>query len=772
MVGLAPQNLRQLPGEEPANDTSLIVEVEGDGPDVPEIDDSGAILRIDHGDGSVTVSLDGRPLAEAENDRDKGDWFANLAEEIDPLERSRIAEDLLRGIRDDEESRKQWLDTRESFIKMLGIEVEVPGLQGASDGAPVEGMSKVRHPLLLEAVLRFQANARSEMLPTDGPVKVRDDNSFSTTNEDLLADALARDMNHYLTVVATEYYPDTDRMYLRLGLGGTMFKKVYFCPLRMRPVSETVDVKDLIVDNEATDLANAKRVTHRIMLRSSTVKRMQILGVYRDIPLSTPNQVDLNAADRAEKQQQGISPTTTNPEDRDRQIYECYCELDIKGFEHKHKGEPSGLEIPYRVTIDVTSREILSIVRNYDEKESDPLPTARKTFVKYTYVPGFGFYDIGLGHILGNTTNAVTAAWREMLDNGMFANFPGFLIAKVGARQNTNIIRVPPGGGAPVDTGGMPIKDAVMPLPYETAQMPALMNLVDNMAETGQRLGGTAEMPVGEGKQDAPVGTTLALIEQATKIENAVHKRMHASQAEEFQLLKECFKEHPESFWERGTMSDTRWNEQMFLQALENANLVPQADPNTASHIQRLMKAMGVKQLQAASPALYDPIKVDTYVLQSAGITNPEQFFAPPEAQAQPPPELQQAEAKVASEMQDSASRAKEADARALESRANAEKTMAETRQIGLGGGQGRQVDTPVDQAQARAKLMGEETKRAELGLKAREMTLEDQNRDQDRASKERLALLDLAKEIIDHPEEAEVGAHEVWPIEREIGAK
>ena len=218
-----------------------------------------------------------------------------------------------------------------------------------------------------------------------------------------------------------------------------------------------------------------------------------------------------------------------NPDDRDRLIYEVYCDLDLTGFEHKHKGKESGLEIPYIVTIDDSSQQILSIVRNYDEDDQE-LPTAKKRFAKYTFVPGMGFYDIGLLHILGNTTNAITAAWRELLDAGMYNNFPGFLMADTGARQNTNIFRVPPGGGALVKTNGMPLTQAIMPLPYKEPSG-ALMNLVTQMADTVMRVGGTSEVMVAEGKADSPVGTTLAMFEQAQKVLNAVHKRLHQAQS-------------------------------------------------------------------------------------------------------------------------------------------------------------------------------------------------------------------------------------------------
>ena len=636
--GLSP-SLRLVPSEptQEGSEEETIVEII-DGEDKPIADNDGKILEIEHDDGSITISLDGKSLDGSDKPKGPTGWFDNLVEDIPELELNRISDELMRGIADDIESRKDWIEDHSTGIKLLGLKIEIPGLGGSAEGAPVEGMNRVRHPLLLEAVLRFQANARSEMLPTDGPVKIRNDDNNATLAEDQLASAFEQDMNHFLTSTATEYYPDTDRMLFMLGFGGTAFKKVYFCPLRNRPVSESVDADDLIVNNSATDLQNAKRVTHRSYLRPSTVKRLQILGVYRDTDLSTPDMSNLDSLQREKLSVQGISSDSMNPNDRDREIYECYCELNILGYEHKIRGKETGLEIPYRVTIDVSSKKVLSVVRNYDEDDAE-LPEARKNFVKYTYVPGMGFYDIGLLHILGNTTNAITAAWRELLDAGMYANFPGFLLSDTGARQNTNIFRVPPGGGALVKTGGVPINQAVMPLPYKEPSG-TLMGLVDNMAQTGMRLGGTSEAAVGEGRADAPVGTTLAQIEQAQKVLNSVHKRMHASQAEEFQLLKECFKEHPESFWQRNKKPAAPWDEQTFLAAIENYELIPQADPNTASQVQRLMKVMALKQLQAAQPSLYDPIAIDTAALQAIGWSNPSQFLASPSAQQNPPPEL------------------------------------------------------------------------------------------------------------------------------------
>lgn len=757
MAGLVvPHNLRlSQPEEKPISANDVEVEIVG-APDHEVRDAKGNLLQIKHDDGSITINLDGGPIEDAEDATPAG-WYDNLAEKIDGFELGRIAEELLTGIQEDIDSRQEWVASRATGLKMLGLKVEAPNIQGASEGAPVEGMSNVRHPLMLEAVLRFQANARSELLPTDGPAKIRNDDNNSTQAEDTLSDALAKDFNHYLTVVDRDYYPDTDRMLFTLGFGGTEFKKGYFCPLRNRPILEWVAAENLIVNNEAKSLQTAKRITQRIEMTRSTVKRMQILGVYRDVMLSDPKERDLNEAEREKLSQQGITPGAMRPDDRDREMYECYCELNIKGYEHRYKGKESGLEIPYRVTIDLSSREILSIVRDY-LKETEALPVRRKTFVQYLYIPGLGFYGIGLLHILGNTTNAITAAWREMLDNGMFANFPGFLIAKAAARQNTSILRVPPGGGQQIDTQGMDIGKAVMPLPYQTTHMAPLMQLVEDMATTGQRLGGTSEVQVGEGRADAPVGTTLAVLEQATKIENSVHKRLWTAQCEELEILSELFREHPESFWQQNRKPTKPWDEQTFLQALDDCNLVPQADPNTASHTARIIKYMGLKQLQAANPTGYDSYAVDRAGLRLLGFGNPDEFLVSPEQQAQKPPTPEE-QAKLA-----------EVQARLKDTASKAGLAAAKTKQIEAEIQQGHQQDTPVDVLDAQTRAEAAKTQKAKLALDQQEMHIENRNRDLDRSSHEKVAILGLLKDITDNPQGAREAADEVKPIERKAG--
>ena len=766
MALVANPNIRLQDDEQtPFDGEDISVELAEDEGPKQDIDEHGNVMSIELSDGSITFSLDGQPLERAKG-RETG-WFDNLVEEIDQAELASIAHDLMKGVQDDLDSRKEWIEDRAQGIKLLGLKVEIPGLAGAADGAPVEGMSRVRHPLLLEAVLRFQANARSELLPTDGPVKIREDNNNASLQSDQLANDLENDLNHYLTSTAKEYYPDTDRMLLMLGFGGTAFKKVYFCPLRGRPVSESVDADDLIVNNSATDLSNAKRITHRIYMRASTVKRMQILGVYRDIDLSDPKMIKWDAAQREKMAQQGISTEAFNPSDRDREIYEIYCELDIKGFEHTKRGKQTGLDIPYRVTIDASTHEILSIVRNYDEDTKD-LPEARSNFVKYTFIPGMGFYDLGLLHILGNTTNALTAAWREMLDAGMYANFPGFLYADTGARQNTNIFRVPPGGGALVKTGGMPISQAVMPLPYKDVGA-GLMSLVENINQTGMRVGGTAEQAVGEGKQDAPVGTTIALIDQATKVLNSVHKRMHGAQSDEFALLVRCFRENPDSFWQQNRRPARKWDEETFLRALDQVDLVPQADPNTASQTQRLMKIVALKQIQAQNPSMYDPIAIDTAALQAVGWSNPEQFMIPASSQGTPPPEMQQKMAELQIKKQDSDTKAKLAQGKMAVDQARVQLDMAKAQQDSQQGGlvgpqektdhekQVDGIDLIIKEKLADAKLMDSKLKAASLGAEMKRDQFDGQIKQEDMITKERIQMVDLAQNIAVHPESEQI---------------
>jgi hypothetical protein len=591
----------------------------GGGVSGPTIDEHGA-AHIEHPDGGVTIDFNpSRGAAET----DESDFFRNIADDIPDDELSSMASELLTGIELDDQSRKDWLETRRSFIRLLGLKLEEPRGDIGTSSAPLEGMSNIRHPLMLEATIHFQANALGELLPASGPVKVRNDLPMRPDTPvptpppqpgvapplegqamDDLAAALEKDMNHFLTVTATEYVPDTDRMMFYIGFGGDGFKKVHHDVLKRRPVSESVDAEDIIVSDAATDIRNCGRVTHRIKMRPSIVKRMQIAGAYRDVDLGAPNPSRQASAPEQEKAEiGGYKLQPSRPKDADYEIYECYCEWDLEKFAPK-KFKGKGVPLPYVVTMEKESRQVLGVRRNWAEDDEEAL--AKQFFVQFPFIRGLGFYGLGLGHILGNVTMALTALWRIMIDNGMFSNFPGFLFAKSAGRQNTNTIRVPPGGGYPVDVpAGMRIQDAFMPLPYKETG-PGMTQLAQHMEEVGQRLGQTAELNIGEGKQDVPVGTTMALIEQATKIMDSVHKRLHAAQAQEFQLLKERFKEDPEAFWRHNKKPARQWTIEQFKQALDQRELVPVADPNNPTSLHRIAKATIIDTLVTKYPADMD----------------------------------------------------------------------------------------------------------------------------------------------------------------------
>ncbi len=614
--------------------SSIIVET--DDPDVvAEQGDDGITINLP--DGSVVVDL-----GEKANDNEESKFDDNLAEKIDPERLKGLANALIDGITADIGSRSEWETTRTRGIELLGLKLEEPRSDIGSSSAPLEGMSTVRDGTLMEAVLRFQANAIGELLPADGPVKVKNIGQ-ETGAADQLADAFEKEMNHFLTDVASEYYPDTKRMLFWTGFGGSGWKKVYSDPIRRRPVSESIDANDLIVSNAATDLYNASRITHRITMRPSVMKRMQFLKVYRDVELGQPTP-EQNRVELKKEGVEGVRSTAqTRPEDQPYTLYECYCEWDLDEYAPtQFKGKK--IPLPYRVTIDKDSREILEIHRNW--RETDEACLRRKYFVRYPFIEGMGIYGIGLVHVLGNAVTALTAGWREMLDAGMFANFPGFVFLKQVGKQLTNEFRIPPGGGVGLDAPNGNINNAIMPLPYKDVSA-GLLGLIKLIQDNTQRLGGTADLPIGEGKQDAPVGTTLALIEQATKIESAVHKGLHHAQAEEFQLLKERFREDPEAFWRHQPEGATQWTEQTFLAALDNCDMVPVADPNTPSHMHRLMKAQALLQLAQLAPKLFDERAVATRFLEMLKIDDVDSLFAPANQNPQPDPNMLTAVAKL-----------------------------------------------------------------------------------------------------------------------------
>ncbi len=619
---------------DPAQGLQIHIDDEGNAPTVDPI--TGASITPDEdGEGGVVVQLH---AGRNKKDGEENSFYENLADKIDAQQLSVIGNDLADAIEADDRSRGQYLEIRRRGLELLGLEIKEPRAQAADTSSAVEGQSTVTNPLLLEAILKGWANAQAELLPSEGPTKISDEDN-ATVAEDQLAEAFERDMNYYLTTTATEYYPDTSHMLLwGTYFGGSGFKKIYRCPMRRRPVSESVDAKDLIVSDTSKDLRSCSRITHQIEMRPSVMKRMQLLGAYRDIKLAEPT-ISSNAAKEGIAQIQGTQATPQRPEDRPYNLWESQCEIDLPDFAPgKFKGE--GIPLPYLVTIDKDSKEILSIRRDW--REDDEEAERKRMYVKYPYVPGPGFYGTGMLNILGNSSMAMTAAWREALDAGMYANFPSGLISKLAGRQNSSNFRLAPGVFDPVETNGQDIRSVVMGLPYKDVT-PGLLALIDKITAQAKSAGGAADTPTAEGVQNVPVGTMLAQIEQATKVMSAAFKGMHQAQAEEIELLVEQFRDNPEDFWKSNKICPKGyWDQQKFEQAIQDCNLVPRSDPNTPSHIHRVAKAVALAQL-IAIPQFSSIMDAREALTRILGVIREDAtgIIIPPQPQSPAPPDPQ-----------------------------------------------------------------------------------------------------------------------------------
>ncbi len=589
--------------------------------------------EIPTGDGGVIIRMGGPELLDDDENEDSPtyneDFYRNLAEGMDDSDLARVAEELLEGIEADIQSRAVWIANYERGMSVLGIELKQPRAEATG-----EGVSQVDHPLLLEACILYQSNACAEELPSSGPVKI-DNGGQSTAITDEDAKQLEKDFNKYLTVHRPEYYPDTERAIFQRGFGGMMFKKIFHCPIRRAPVSDSVAPGDFIASNDATSLEHCGRKTHRIKMRPATMKRMQFVGAYRDVDLQTPTD-DVTGIERKTKQIAGIKPTSDRQEDTEFTVYECCCELDLIGDRHTERSKPTGLPRPYIVTVERDSRQVLEIRRNWIEE--DELYSERRRFVASQFLPMFGFYATGLLGVLGNSNSALTAGWRIMCDKGMFSNFPGGMYLKNGDRQLDNNFRAAPGEFVPVDGGGnTDIRKVVAPYPYTEPGM-ASQQFFAGIETTAQRVGGSASIPVAEGKADTPVGTMLAALEQTSKMISAVHRRAHTAQSLEFTTLLELIREKPEDFV-KYFQADGFWSVERLNRALDNWSLIPRADPNTPTQMHRLLKMMSLKQLQQLSPDMYDARKVDEIILRTLGFDDPQELFAPPAAPGALPPD-------------------------------------------------------------------------------------------------------------------------------------
>jgi len=545
---------------------------------------------------------------------------ANLVDSIDDKELQSLSSDILSSIRQDKESRSEWEKTYVDGLKYLGMKFD------ESRSQPFEGSSGVIHPILAEAVTQFQAQAYKEMLPAKGPVKTQLIGS-RTAETEAQADRVQEFMNFYIMNVMQDYDPELDMLLFYLPLAGSAFKKVYFDTVLNKAVAKFISPEDLIVPYEASDLSSAERVTHAINMSRNEIKKQQLSGFYANVDIKENSY----AADESDVQKEideieGVGPSYA--EDRDHTVYEVHTILDLKGFEDVGEdGEPTGLKLPYIVTIDESSQTVLSIRRNYNE--ADQFKNKINYFVQYKFLPGLGFYGLGLSHMIGGLSKASTSILRQLIDAGTLANLPAGFKAR-GMRIRDEDEPLQPGEFRDIDTTGGSLRENLIPLPIKEPSN-VLMQLLGLLVDSGKRFAAIADTNIGDMNQAMPVGTTVALLERGTKVMSAIHKRLHYAQRIEFQLLSKLFADYlpPEYAYETGT--GPREVKQADFD--ERIDVVPVSDPNIFSQSQRITLAQELLQMVQSNPQVHGPNGIyEAYrrMYGALGIDNVESLLQPP----------------------------------------------------------------------------------------------------------------------------------------------
>ena len=534
---------------------------------------------------------------------------ANLAEVIDEKDLSTLSSDLVALYESDKESRKDWEDTYTKGLKLLGFEYQ-------DRTEPFEGASGVVHPLLAESVTQFQAQAYKELLPPAGPVNTQIIGDVTPEVEDQ-AQRVKEFMNYQLMTVMKEYDPEFDQLLFYLPLSGSAFKKVYYDGILGRAVSKFVTSEDLIIDYFATDLENANRITHKIKMNENELRKNQINGFYRDVEVVS-GQVDIGEVTKEVDDLEGRKPTYGEGEENEHLILEMHVDLDLVGFEN-----PDGLKLPYIVTIDDYSTEVLAIRRNWDEKD---LTFKKKDyFVHYKFLPGLGFYGFGLIHMLGGLSRTATSVLRQLIDAGTLANLPAGFKAR-GMRVRDHDEPLKPGEFRDVDITGAAIKDSLMLLPYKEPSS-VLFQLLGFAVDAGKSFAAIADMKMGEGNEQNPVGTTLAILERGTKVMSAIHKRLHYAQKVEFALLATVIAQYLPPEYPYMVAGGNRKIKQTDFD--DRVDIIPISDPNIFSMSQRIMLAQQQLQLAISNPQMHNMREAYRRVYQAMGVDNVDAILKP-----------------------------------------------------------------------------------------------------------------------------------------------
>ena len=549
---------------------------------------------------SVTIGIDGMEI-EIGGEEEEG-FDDNLAEYIDDKVMNQIVGDLIADYDDDVSSRRDWMQTYVDGLELLGMKIE-------ERTDPWAGACGVYHPLLSEALVKFQAETIMEIMPAAGPVKTEIIGKDTPEKRDAAVRVQA-DMNHQITDVMTEYRPETERMLWGLGLCGNAFKKVYYDPSLERQVSIFIPAEDVVVPYGASNLETAERVTHVMRKTENEVRKLQVAGFYLDVDLGEPN----NTMDEVEKkiaEKQGFRATS---DDRYK-LLEMHVNLDLEGYEHEDKDGPTGIALPYVVTIEKGSNKVLSIRRNWNE--DDKTHQKRQHFVHYGYVPGFGFYCFGLIHLVGAFAKSSTSLIRQLVDAGTLSNLPGGFKTR-GLRVKGDDTPIAPAEFRDVDVPSGTIKDNIMTLPYKEPSQ-VLQSLLGTIVEEGRRFAGAADIQISDMSANSPVGTTLAILERTMKVMSAVQARIHYSLKQELRLLKKIIADYtPEEYSYEPELGDRQAKKSDY----DMVDVIPVSDPNAATLSQKVVQYQAVIQLAQTSPQIYDMKYLHRQMLDVLGIKN------------------------------------------------------------------------------------------------------------------------------------------------------
>ena len=551
---------------------------------------------------SVTIGIGDTEIVIDPNAMDEESFNANLAEELDERYMSQLASDLLEDYTNDVNSRKDWLETYVDGLELLGLKIE-------QRSEPWEGACAVYHPLLSEALVKFQAETMMETFPAAGPVKTSI--IGKETPECIEASQRVQEnMNYQLMDKMPEYRPEHERMLWGLGLAGNAFKKVYYDPALERQVSVFVPAEDMVVPYGASNLETAERITHVMRKTKQEIHNLQQMGFYRDVELGEAD-YDLDAVEKKIAEQMGFDATN---DDRYK-ILEMNVNLDLEGYEDEDKDGKTGIALPYIVTIDKGTSEILAVRRNYNQ--DDKLKKRREHFVHYGYIPGFGFYCFGLIHLIGGFSKSGTMLLRQLVDAGTLSNLPGGFKAR-GLRIKGDDTPIGPAEWRDVDAPSGTIRDNLMPLPYKEPSQ-VLAALMDKIIDEGRRFASAADMKVSDMSSNSPVGSTLAILERTLKVMSAVNARIYYAMKKEFGLLKVIIRDYTDPQYQYDPSTGTPGAKQADY---DKVNLIPVADPNAATMAQKVVQYQAVMQMAQQNPAIYDLPELNRQMLTVLGVKN------------------------------------------------------------------------------------------------------------------------------------------------------